>query len=59
MGFSVTGSVTGCFRGRPRPRFAVGSTGSMDSWETSGVGEGASSSSGSTSRAVLEVSDRK
>jgi hypothetical protein len=55
MGFSVTG----CFRGRPRLRFVVGSTGSMDSWETSGVGKGVSSSSGSTSRAVSEVSDRK
>jgi hypothetical protein len=37
----------------------VGLTGLMDSWETSRVGEGVSSSSGLTLQAVLEVLDRK
>jgi hypothetical protein len=46
MGFSVTGSVMGCFQGRPRPYFGL--AGLIDSWETSGVGKGAFSSSGST-----------
>ena len=35
--------VTGCSRGRPRPRFIVGIAGSVGFWRTSGVGKGASS----------------
>ena len=53
-------SVTGCFRGRPRPRFTgggmVGSAGSAGPRVSSEVGRGASSSSGSLLRVV---SDRK
>ena len=49
MWFSVAGfSFAGCFRGRPRPRFIVGSTGSVSSLGASKADGGASSSSGST-----------
>jgi hypothetical protein len=55
MGFSVIGY----FRGRPWLCFVVGLAGLMDSWETSGVGKGASNLSKLTSQAVLEVLDQK
>ena len=57
MWFSVTGfSFAGCFRGRPRPRFIVGSTGSASSLGASRVDRGASNLSGSAVASSLSGS---
>jgi hypothetical protein len=48
--------VTGCFQGRPRPRFTVGIVGLVGFWGTSRVGKGASSSSNSAGASGLSGS---